>query len=139
MLNKVVNFSLVHAAIVVPLLVLAALVVSSTARAGAKMLARILARLLLIAAVIALAYDATRAFSGGSGPLMGSLLQHWQALSPATLEAARHAVSARLDPVTWQMAVVPLLSLPAWLTAGLLGLVLGWLGRRRREVSIFVN
>jgi hypothetical protein len=37
------------------------------------------------------------------------------------------------------MAAAPMLRLPAWLVIGVLALILGWLGRRRRDVSVFVN
>ena len=59
MLDKTVNFFLVNAVIVLPLAVLFALAVSPTARSGFQALLRIVARPLLIAAVIALAYDGT--------------------------------------------------------------------------------
>lgn len=139
MLDKIVNFFLVHAAIVLPLVALLALLVSSTARAGLRLAARLAARLLLIGAIIALAYDGTKSFSGGSGLVTTSLLQHWSSLSPSSLEAAHNVVSSRLDPAVWDMALVPLLRWPAWLIAGVLALILSWFGRRRREVSIFVN
>ena len=139
MLDKAVNFFLVHAAVLVPLLVLAALVLSSSARSGARTLARIVARLLLIAAAVAIAYDVTRTATGGAGLVMTSLLDHWSAISPATLEAARKSVSARLNPALWQFGVLPVLRQPAWLVAGVLAVLLTWLGRRRREIRIFAN
>jgi len=139
MLDKIVNFFLVHAAIVLPLVLILALVVSSTARAIVRMLARIAARLLLIGAVVALAYDGIRTVNAGSGLVMASLWEHWSRISPATLQAADAVVSKRLDPALWDMAIAPALRLPAWLIAAILALILGWLGRRRREVSVFVN
>lgn len=139
MLDKIVNFFLVNAAIILPLVVLLALIVSSSARAAFKMLARVAARLLLIAAVVALAYDGTRTLAGASGLITTSLWEHWATFSPATLEAARKQVSLRLDPAVWDMGFAPLLRWPAWLTAAGLAFILSWLGRRRREVSIFVN
>ena len=139
MLDKVVNFFLVHAAIVLPLVVMLALVVSSTARAVFKWLLRFAARLLLIAAVVAIAYDGSRTLAGGSGLVITTLWDHWSALHPASIETVRQLLSAKVHPMLWDGAVRPLLRLPAWLAAGTLGFVLGWLGRRRRDVSIFVN
>ncbi|MEZ5815976.1 MAG: hypothetical protein R3D44_02710 [Hyphomicrobiaceae bacterium] len=139
MLDKVVNFFLVHAAVVLPLVVLAALVVSSTARAVLKALARAVARLLFIAAVVALAYDGTRTMAGGAGLVMTSLWDHWSSFAPSTLEAAQKMVTARLGPIVWVKGIAPFLHLPAWLTTAGLGVVLAWLGRRKRQVSIFVN
>ncbi|MGD9806107.1 MAG: hypothetical protein AB7E81_13245 [Hyphomicrobiaceae bacterium] len=139
MLDRTINFFLVHAAIAVPLVVVLALFVSSTARAACKMAARIVSRLLLIAVVVALVYDGTRTLAGGSGLVMTSLWDHWTSISPATLEATRKFVSIRLHPAVWDSGLVPLLHWPAWLLAAMLALILSIMGRRRREISVFVN
>lgn len=139
MLDKIVNFFLVHAAIVLPLAVALLLLVSSSARAVFKTLLRVLARPLLIVAVIALAYDGTRTLAGGSGLVMTSVADHLASLAPKSMDAIRALVSSRLHPVLWDHAIAPLVRLPAWLFAGVLGLLLGWIGRRRRDVRIFVN
>ena len=139
MLDKVVNFFLVHAAIVLPLVVVLALVVSSTARTAFKWMLRVVARLLLIAAVVAIAYDGTRTLAGGSGLVVTSLWEHWNTLLPASVEMVRKLLVAKVHPLAWDVVLRPVLALPAWVVAGALGFVLGWLGRRRRDVSIFVN
>lgn len=139
MLEKAVNFLLVHAAIVLPLAVLAALLVSSTARAGAKSLSRFLARILFIAAVVALAHDGTRTLAGGAGFVMTPLGDHWSQLLPGTLEVVKTLVTSKGHALLWDPAAVRLLRLPSWLVLGSLGLALAWLGRRRREVPVFVN
>jgi len=139
MLDKVVNFFLVHAAIVLPLAVALTLVVSSTARSAIKLLLRLVARLLLIAAVVAIAYDGSRTLAGGSSLVISSLWEHWTALHPSSIEAFRKVIVAKVHPQVWDSAVRPVLRMPAWLVAGMLGVLLGWLGRRRRTVSIFVN
>jgi hypothetical protein len=139
MLDKIVNFLLVNAAIVLPLAVLLALALSPTARRGFQALLRIIARPLLIAAVVALAYDGTRTLAGGSGMVVTSLAEHWQNFSPSTLEATKALLAAKVHPMAWEMAVAPVLRLPAWLVAGVLGLLLAWLGRRRKEAEVFIN
>lgn len=139
MLDKVVNFFLVNAAIALPLAVVLALMVSSSARAVFKWLIRLLGRLILIAAVVALVYDGTRTFVGGSGFVMTSLWDHWNAIAPASLEIARKLLATKVHPVAWEMGLKPVLALPAWLVAAVTGLALVWIGRRRREVAIFVN
>lgn len=139
MLDKVINFFLVNAVVVLPLAILFALVVSSTARSGFKTLLRILARALLIAAVVALAYDGTRTLAGGSGLVITSLAEHWRHLSPATFEAAKALSAAKVHPAAWELVVAPILRLPAWLVAGAMGLLLTWLGQRRKDVAIFIN
>lgn len=139
MLDKVVNFFLVHAAIVLPIAIALTLLVSSTARSAIKMLLRLVARLLLIAAVVAIAYDGSRTLAGGSSLVITSLGDHWTAMHPASIEGFRKLIVGKAHPVLWESAVRPVLRLPAWLVAGVLSLLLGWLGRRRRKVSIFVN
>lgn len=139
MLDQIVNFFLVHAAIVLPLVVALALIVSPTARAGFKALLRILARPLLIAAIVAVAYDGTRTLAGGSGLVVTSLSEHWSHFAPALLESAKAWLTAKVHPLAWDAGAAPVLRLPAWLVAGVLGLVLAWLGRRRKEVPIYIN
>jgi len=139
MLDKVVNFFLVHAAIVLPLAFVLALILSATARAGFFSVLRIMARPLLIAAVIALAYDGTRTLAGGSGLVVTPLVEHWSSFSPASLEALKALVTSKVHPAAWDMVLTRLLRLPAWLVIGTLGLLLAWLGRRRKDVPIYVN
>lgn len=139
MLDKVVNFFLVNAAIVLPLALVVALVVSRSMRSAAKAGLRILARPLLIAAVVALAYDGTRTLAGGSGFVVTSLGEHWGHLLPSSLEALKALLVGKLHPFAWDAGVGRVLRLPAWLVLGALGLLLAWAGRRRREVQIFIN
>jgi hypothetical protein len=139
MLDKAVNFLLVHATLVLPLVLVLALVVSSTARRLVQAVLRLAARLLFIAAVVALVYDGTRTLAGGSGFVVTSLLEHWQTYAPQSLAAAKASVATRVHPQAWDAGLLRLLRLPAWLVAGTLGLVLSWLGRRRRQVGVFIN
>ena len=139
MLDKIVNFFLVNAVIVMPLAVLLAIAVSSTARSGFQVLLRFLARPLLIAAVVALAYDGTRTLAGGSGLVITSLGEHWVHFFPASYATAKAVLAAKVHPSAWETAIAPVLRLPAWLVAGILGVLLAWLGRRRKEVAIYIN
>ncbi len=139
MLDKIANFFLVHAAIVLPLAVVFALLVSSTARGGFLTLLRFVARPILIAAVIALVYDGTRTLAGGSGFVVTSLGTHWTRLAPQSLEATKNLLSAKVHPSAWDVVVQPVLHLPGWLVLATLGLLLAWLGRRRKQVPIFIN
>lgn len=139
MLDQVVNFFLVHAAVVLPLLVVLAFILSSTARATFRWSLRTMARLLLIAAVVALAYDGTRTLAGGSGLVISSLGDYWTSFSPSSLEAAKALLTAKVHPLAWDMGMARLLALPAWLVAGCLGLASGWLGRRPKEAAIYIN
>lgn len=139
MLDKVANFFLVHAAIVLPLAIVLALLVSSTARSGFQTLLRFLARPILLVAVIALVYDGTRTLAGGSGIVVTSLGTHWTRLAPQSLEATKTVLTAKLHPLAWESGLQPVLRLPGWLVLAALGLALAWLGRRRKHVPIFIN
>jgi MYXO-CTERM domain-containing protein len=56
-----------------------------------------------------------------------------------TLDLTRKAVQRRTHPLVWDMGLARVLQLPTWGVLGLLGLALGYLGRRRREVNIYAN
>ena len=47
--------------------------------------------------------------------------------------------SEHTHPGVWNWGVLWLLQLPAWALFGLLGLILAFLGRRRRRVNIYAN
>ena len=101
-------------------------------------LLRFLAGVLLLVAVIFAVNDATRL----AGPDRGSAVtmhQTWSTVSPNSLNAAQRAVQSTTHPAVWTWGVHPLLQLPAWALFGLLGLVLAFVGRRRRRVNIYAN
>jgi len=139
MVQKVVEFLLVNAPYIVPGIVVAALFLSETARMAACFLLRMIARPLLLIAVIALVYDGTRTLAGGSGLVLTSLMEHWQGLSPATLEGMKMLIVKRLGTAAWDGGLLRLLKLPAWLVFGVLGLVLAYIGRKRQKVNVFMN
>lgn len=100
---------------------------------------RFLAALLALVAVVALLVDLTP-FVTSTGPFHATpLAKHWTEITPRTLEAAKTAVSDTLSPTVWETFVVPLLSLPAFLLFGILSVLTGYAGRRRREVKIHIN
>lgn len=116
-----------------------ALMWSAVARSAAIVVLRVAARPLLLVAVIALVYDGTRTLAGSSGLITTSLLEHWQTLAPASLEATRTGIIRRLHPWLWDSAILPLLRFPAWLVLGGLGLALSYIGRKRHSVNVFAN
>ena len=123
MVGKIVSFLIVHAAIIIPLVVLVLLVLFATVRAAACTVLRIVARPLLLIAVVALVYDGTRTLAGGSGFVITSLADHWKALHPASLQAFQAALS-QLHPMAWESGGQRLVRLPAWVVAGGVGLLL---------------
>jgi hypothetical protein len=98
---------------------------------------RILAGALFLFAAIALVSDATRYLQGG-GLSATSLAVLWRNASPVSLASTQTGIS-RLHPLLWDPLVWRALLLPAWLTLGILGLLVARIGRRRRRVNIFVN
>jgi hypothetical protein len=101
-------------------------------------LLRFLAGTLLLVAVIFAVSDATR-LAGSSRASAVTMQQTWSAVSPTSLNAAQRAVQSTTHPAVWTWGVHPLLQLPAWALFGLLGLLLAFLGRRRRRVNIYAN
>ena len=138
MVGKVVNFLIVYSWAIIPLAVLIALVLSRAARAGAAVVLRLIARPLLLAAVVALVYDGTRTIAGGSGLVITSLADHWLSLHQPSL-AALQAMVTKLHPLAWETGALRVLKLPAWIVVGAIGLLLAVIGRKRRQVNVYVN
>ncbi len=138
MLSKLSEFLIMNIGIVAPLTLVALLVLFKSIRVAAAGFLRVFARLLLLTATLALVYDGTRTIAGGSGLLITSLAEHWQALHPASLTLLATALGA-LHPLAWDPGGVMLLRLPTWAVMGALGMLFAWIGRKRREVEIFVN
>ena len=104
-----------------------------------KGLLRFLAGVFLLVAVIAAVNDATRSMAAGARVPFVSTLDHWSRLAPVTLAGARTSVQRRAHPLVWDPVLVTVLRLPAWGLFGIVGLLLAYAGRRRREVNIFAN
>lgn len=100
---------------------------------------RFLAALLALVAVVALLVDLTPLVTGTGSFKTTPLATHWSEITPRTLEAAKTAVSNALSPAAWDSILAPLLGLPAFLLLGLLSFIVGYAGRRRRQVKIHIN
>jgi hypothetical protein len=120
-------------------LVLLLLVFVPTARAVAQVSLRVLARIFLLLALIALVSDGTRTIANDSGLVVTSALQYWAELAPAMLENVKRTLSLKIHPVFWDGVIVPLLSLPAWIVLGGSALLILYFARRRHKTNIFVN
>jgi hypothetical protein len=100
---------------------------------------RFLAGVLLLVAVMAATNDVTRSLAAGHAVPPVSALEQWSALAPVTLDLARKAVQRGTHPLIWDLGLAKVLQLPTWGLLGLLAALLAYLGRRRREVNIYVN
>jgi hypothetical protein len=105
---------------------------------GMTALVRFMAGIVLLTAVIFAVNDATRAQASGRANY-GSIYETWSSVSPATLNAARGAVQRYTHPLVWNWGVAKPLQLPAWVLLGVVGLMLAYVGRRRRRVNIYAN
>lgn len=100
---------------------------------------RILSGLLLLAAAFALIAEATRAQLGVPGAPFTPVLVQLAETAPVILQAMEEGTRS-LHALLWDPVVKSILQLPAWVSLGSLGIVLGWLGRRRyRKVNVFTN
>jgi hypothetical protein len=101
-------------------------------------LLRALAWIFLLAAVIALVNDLTRANATGLF-VQTSLMAYWKTLAPQSLAAFAGFVQRVLSPRLWDPVLVRVLVLPAWMALCAAGLLCALLGRRKRRVNIFAN
>lgn len=104
-----------------------------------KSLLRLLAGAFLLVAVIAAVNDVTRSMAAGERVPPVTTHEHWSRLAPVTLATARGAVQRKTHPMVWDPVLVSILQLPTWGLFGLVGALLAYAGRRRREVNIFAN
>jgi hypothetical protein len=90
---------------------------------------RVLGWLLLAGAVVALGADLLRSARAGTIETqpIGAI---WYALSPDSLIRAQAAVQAYIHPAAWSRGIFPLLTMPAWVPAGFLGVVFLLVTRR---------
>ncbi len=100
---------------------------------------RILSGVFLLAATLALIAEATQAQLGVPGAPFTPLLAQLTESAPQALHALERTAQ-NVHPLLWDPAVKSILSLPAWISLGSIGLVLSWLGRRRRQaINVFTN
>jgi hypothetical protein len=100
---------------------------------------RFLAAVFALIAVVALVDDAAPAIYGTSPLELKSLESQWDDMAPASLAAARSAISNATAPWLWEALRSLILAWPASAVFGVLALLSGYAGRRRRRVEIFVN
>ena len=100
---------------------------------------RILSGIFLLAATLALISEVTRAQIGVPGAPFTPLLDQLSASAPQLLNTIERGTRS-LHVLLWDPMLKSLLAVPAWITLGSIGLILGWLGRRRRQrMNVFTN
>jgi hypothetical protein len=104
-----------------------------------KMLLRLLGVWLLLVAMVAAVVDATKSLAGGGTWVVTPMGEQWQALSPSTLKGAQAAVESHVGPFLWNPVITTILGAPTWVVFGILGVLLYWLGQKRKPVEVFIN
>jgi hypothetical protein len=100
---------------------------------------RFLSALFFLFAIVALAADATPMLSGDVSLHLASAQQRWSEIAPAVLNATQQSLANKGLTWFWTAVIWPLLAVPAVVLFGAVALVLGYAGRRRRRVKVFVN
>jgi hypothetical protein len=102
-------------------------------------LLRVLGIWSLLAAMVALTIDGTKSLAGQGRWAMTSLGETWYRLDSASLNTAQAAIERHVAPWLWDPVILSVLQLPTWLFFTGLGLLLYWLGRRRRHRNVYSN
>ncbi len=101
---------------------------------------RFLSSLFLLIAVIALVADLTPMISAGGALQATSVTEHWEGLSPASLKGAKAAISkSAAGSWLWDNVIGVAIAWPTFVLFGLLALVAGVAGRRRKTIDIYAN
>jgi hypothetical protein len=100
---------------------------------------RFLSALFFLLALVALAADATPLLAGEFKIHAVSAHQRWSEIAPAVLASAEASLARHGLSWLWGSFVMPVLSLPTFALFSGLALTLGYAGRRRREIKVFVN
>ena len=103
------------------------------------MLLRILGVWLLLLAMVAAVIDATKSLAGGGAWVVTPMGEQWQALSPETLQDAKLAIETNVSPLLWDPVTTTILHAPTWVVFGILGVLVYWLGQKRKPVEVFIN
>ena len=99
---------------------------------------RILGIWFLLAAVITLVIDATKSLADNQ-LVVTSLGQQWYEIHKNSLEAVQKSIELHIHPFAWDPVITAILLWPSWALFALLGVILLWLGRKRKTTRIYSN
>ena len=84
---------------------------------------RLLAMAFLVIAAIAASFELYQLINSRSWhPVVAE--RFWYSLHPESLDSIRFYLQREVDPVLWDWVIAPILHLPAWIVAGVPGLLL---------------
>ena len=95
---------------------------------------RVIGRVFVLAALVALAYEAMEAVRTGSWRVI-ALGELWYELHAPSLNGAQAGIQRYVAPWLWEPVITTILLWPGWAVFGVPGLVLAWLCRRRNRAS----
>ena len=102
-------------------------------------LLRILGVWFLLLAMVAAVIDGTKSLAGGGAWVITPMGEQWAALSPESLAASKAAIETSVGTFLWDPVISTVLQAPTFVVFGVLGILLYWLGQKRRTVEVFVN
>jgi hypothetical protein len=100
---------------------------------------RFLAALFALVAIIAFVSDLTPSLTGSVPFASTSMETHWARISPSSLKAARENLTQSAWPSSWPLLEGLLLRFPTFAVFAILAAIVGYAGRRRHRVNVFVN
>jgi hypothetical protein len=103
------------------------------------LLLRILGVWLLLLAMVAAVVDATKSLAGGGTWVVTPMDEQWRALNADSLAATKAWIETNAGPVFWDPVMTTILHAPTWVVFGILGVLLYWLGQKRKPVEVFIN
>ncbi len=102
-------------------------------------LLRIIGVWLLLLAMVAAVVDATKSLAGGGAWVVTPMGEQWQALNADSLAATKTWMENTLGPISWDPVMTTILHAPTWVVFGIVGVLLYWLGQKRKPVEVFIN
>lgn len=96
---------------------------------------RLTGYLLLCLAMAAVAYDGMRMIADNGRLVFTSFEEHWLAIAPGSMEAARGAVE-QVSSLLWSPLITTVLAFPAWMVIGGLGVLVYLSGYRPPRPAI---
>ena len=102
-------------------------------------LLRVLGVWFLLLAMVAAVVDATKSLAGGGAWVVTPMGEQWSALSPDSLAASKTAVETHVGTFLWDPVIATVLQAPTFVVFGILGILLYWLGQKRRPAEVFIN
>ena len=93
----------------------------------------------LLLAMVAAVIDATKSLAGGGAWVVTPMGEQWKALNAQSLDAAKNWVQTNAGPYLWDPVIATILHAPTWVVFGIFGVLLYWLGQKRKPVEVFIN